>query len=386
MSGSGAWPARTAAPNGNNKFVILEVSAKLGRHYWRNPPAPAGDDAWERIPDRLGADPAELAESRELAGALRQAVSEVLSERQRHVFVAIIVDGVPLDALVAELGTTRNAIYKTMFDARRKIRAHLVANAPDEQPIPEEDPAMTAVPIAGQVKTRVLVVDDDPTVAEVVASYLRGAGLKPRHAADGKSALLLAAEWEPDLVVLDLMLPGIDGLEVCRRLREARDGQHPLPVIMLTALGEESDRVLGLETGADDYVTKPFSPRELALRVQAVLRRAGAAGAGAAAPPQPLRAGRFEVDMAARRIWRDGCELALTVREFDLLAFYITHPGRAFTRAELLEQVWGWSFGDLSTITVCVRRLREKIEDDPASPSQLQTVWGVGYRWEADLW
>jgi DNA-binding response OmpR family regulator len=245
---------------------------------------------------------------------------------------------------------------------------------------------MTAVPIAGQVKTRILVVDDDPTVAEVVASYLRGAGLEPRHAADGQSALLLAGEWEPDLVVLDLMLPGIDGLEVCRRLREARDGQHPLPVIMLTALGEESDRVLGLETGADDYVTKPFSPRELALRVQAVLRRADQAGAGAAAPPQPLRAGRFEVDVAARRIRRDGRELALTVREFDLLTFFITHPGRAFTRAELLEQVWGWSFGDLSTITVCVRRLREKIEDDPASPSQLQTVWGVGYRWEADLW
>jgi DNA-binding response OmpR family regulator len=142
--------------------------------------------------------------------------------------------------------------------------------------------------------------------------------------------------------------------------------------------------VLGLEAGADDYVTKPFSPRELTLRVQAVLRRADAAGAGIGMPPAPIRAGRFEVDVAARRAWLDGRELALTVREFDLLAFFISHPGRAFTRAELLEQVWGWSFGDLSTITVCVRRIRQKTEDDPALPTQLQTVWGVGYRWEVD--
>jgi two-component system, OmpR family, response regulator ResD len=234
------------------------------------------------------------------------------------------------------------------------------------------------------VNGRVLVVEDDPTVAEVVADYLKNAGLEPRHVADGLSALSLAEQWEPDLVVLDLMLPGIDGLEVCRRLRQMRDDRHPLPVIMLTALGEESDRVLGLETGADDYVTKPFSPRELTLRVQAVLRRAGAAGAGIVVPPAPFRAGRFEVDVTARRVRLDGRELALTVREFDLLAFFISHPKRAFTRAELLEQVWGWSFGDLSTITVCVRRIREKIEDDPALPTYLQTVWGVGYRWESD--
>ncbi len=233
---------------------------------------------------------------------------------------------------------------------------------------------------------RVLVVDDDHTVAEVVASYLRGAGLEPRHAADGAAALELAGRWQPDLVVLDLMLPGLDGLEVCRRLRSTRDDQHPLPVIMLTALGEESDRVLGLETGADDYVTKPFSPRELALRVQAVLRRAAAAGPGMSpGPPGPRRVGRFELDVAGRRIRKDGAELALTGREFDLLGFFLAHPGQAFTRTELLEQVWGWSFGDLSTITVCVRRLREKVEDDPTRPVQLQTVWGVGYRWEADL-
>jgi two-component system, OmpR family, response regulator ResD len=232
------------------------------------------------------------------------------------------------------------------------------------------------------VNARILVVEDDLTVAEVVVDYLRHAGLETRHAVDGQAALEIAAGWQPDLVVLDLMLPGASGLEVCRRLREERDEQAPLPVIMLTALGEESDRVLGLESGADDYVTKPFSPRELTLRVQAVLRRARAGNP--AATPQPVRSGRLEVDVAARRARRDGRELDLTVREFDLLAFFVSHPDRAFTRTELLEQVWGWSFGDLSTITVYVRRLRDKVEREPASPAQLQTVWGVGYRWEAN--
>jgi DNA-binding response OmpR family regulator len=232
------------------------------------------------------------------------------------------------------------------------------------------------------VDARILVVEDDLTVAEVVVDYLRHADLDTRHAVDGQAALEIAAAWRPDLVVLDLMLPGASGLEVCRRLREERDAQTPLPVIMLTALGEESDRVLGLESGADDYVTKPFSPRELTLRVQAVLRRARAANP-AAATPHPLRSGRLEVDVAARRARADGRELDLTVREFDLLAFFVSNPGRAFTRAELLEQVWGWSFGDLSTITVYVRRVRDKVERNPASPAQLQTVWGVGYRWEA---
>jgi two-component system, OmpR family, response regulator ResD len=231
------------------------------------------------------------------------------------------------------------------------------------------------------VEARVLVVEDDLTVAEVVVDYLRHAGLEPRHALDGQSALDLAATWRPDLVVLDLMLPGIGGLEVCRRLRAGQDPQVPLPVIMLTALGEESDRVRGLEDGADDYVTKPFSPRELTLRVQAVLRRAQAGHLASAVAP--VRSGRLEVDPAARRVRSDGRDVDLTVREFDLLAFFVSHPGRAFSRPELLEQVWGWSFGDLSVITVYVRRLRDKVEQDPASPTQLQTVWGVGYRWEA---
>jgi len=218
--------------------------------------------------------------------------------------------------------------------------------------------------------------------------YLRNAGLEPRHVMDGLTALETAATWQPDLVILDLMLPGADGIEVCRSLRARRDPQAPLPVIMLTALGEESDRVRGLESGADDYVTKPFSPRELTLRVQAVLRRARAAsagpdGLGAAGTPPPVRSGRLEIDVAARRARLGDRELELTVREFDLLAFLVCHPGRAFTRAELLEHVWGWSVGDLSTITVYVRRLREKVEQEPTAPVQLQTVWGVGYRWEA---
>jgi len=213
--------------------------------------------------------------------------------------------------------------------------------------------------------------------------YLRHAGLEPRHALDGQTALEIAGAWRPDLVVLDLMLPGVSGLEVCRRLRETQEAGLPLPVIMLTALGEESDRVLGLESGADDYVTKPFSPRELTLRVLAVLRRARAASI-ATTTGQPVHSGRLEVDVAARRARSAGRELDLTVREFDLLAFFVSHPGRAFTRAELLEQVWGWSFGDLSTITVYVRRLRDKVEEAPAAPAHLQTVWGVGYRWEAN--
>lgn len=229
------------------------------------------------------------------------------------------------------------------------------------------------------MNARVLVVDNDLTTAGVVGSCLRDVGLEARHTADGRSALSLARDWPADLVVLDVLLPGIDGLEVCRRLRAEPESRPPVPVIMLTALGGEGDRVLGLETGADDYVTKPFSPRELTLRVQAVLRRAGT-------PARSLfRAGSFEVDAAARRITKDGRGLALTVREFDLLAHFLSQPGRAFTRPELLKQVWGWSFGDLSIITVYVRRLREKVEDKPTAPAHLQTVRGIGYRWEAEL-
>ncbi|MFF1736574.1 winged helix-turn-helix domain-containing protein, partial [Streptomyces sp. NPDC058247] len=166
-------------------------------------------------------------------------------------------------------------------------------------------------------------------------------------------------------------------LEVCRRLR----ARGPVPVIMLTARGDEDERILGLEVGADDYVTKPFSPRELVLRVESVLRRARAATAPKAAGP--LRAAALTIDPVARRATKAGAELALTIREFDLLAFFLRHPGRAFSREELMQQVWGWDFGDLSTVTVHVRRLRGKIEDDPAAPRLIQTVWGVGYRLDA---
>ncbi|RAY14609.1 DNA-binding response regulator [Actinomadura craniellae] len=224
---------------------------------------------------------------------------------------------------------------------------------------------------------RILVVDDDPTVAEVVTRYLRRDGHLVECAADGPAALRRAlADPPPDLVVLDLMLPGMDGLEVCRQIRRDRD----VPVVMLTALGEETDRLTGLELGADDYVTKPFSPRELALRVRSVLRRA--AVAPRTGESGVLRDGDLAVDVGAHEAVLAGRELALTVREFDLLAHLMRHPRRAFTREELLEQVWGWSFGDSSTVTVHVRRLREKIEDDPTAPHRIVTVWGVGYRYE----
>ncbi|MFJ3923329.1 response regulator transcription factor [Streptomyces sp. NPDC090022] len=229
----------------------------------------------------------------------------------------------------------------------------------------------------------VLVVDDDPTVSEVVAGYLARAGFAVRLAADGPAALRAAEESRPDLVVLDLMLPGMDGLEVCRRLRAREAGGPPVPVIMLTARGDEDDRILGLEVGADDYVTKPFSPRELVLRVQSVLRRAApAAPAGPAAGPL-LGAAGLSLDPAGRRVTKDGVELSLTLREFDLLAYFLRNPGRVCDRELLMREVWGWDFGDLSTVTVHVRRLRGKIEDDAASPRLIQTVWGAGYRFDA---
>lgn len=229
---------------------------------------------------------------------------------------------------------------------------------------------------------RILVVDDDPTVAEVVTGYLRRAGYTVETVADGPAALERAALIRPDLVVLDLMLPGLDGLEVCRRLRAT----GPVPVIMLTARGDEDDRIAGLELGADDYVTKPFSPRELVLRVTSVLRRAAAAGAAGAAAAGTAEArltgAGITLDPATHRAAQDGHELALTVREFDLLAHFLRHPGQAHGREDLMREVWGWDFGDLSTVTVHVRRLRAKVEEDPGRPKLIQTVWGVGYRFE----
>jgi DNA-binding response OmpR family regulator len=223
-----------------------------------------------------------------------------------------------------------------------------------------------------------LVVDDDITVRDVVSRYLDRAGYRVDLAGDGEAALRAVADRLPDVVVLDLMLPRLGGLEVCRRLRRDSIG---VPIVMLTALGEEEDRVLGLELGADDYVTKPFSPRELVLRVASVLRRSRERPASETGV-EPVVDGDLRVDIPGRRASIGGRELALTVREFDLLAFLIRRPGQVFTRAELLERVWGWDFGDQSTVTVHVRRLREKVEADPTKPTRIATVWGVGYRYD----
>jgi DNA-binding response OmpR family regulator len=223
--------------------------------------------------------------------------------------------------------------------------------------------------------TRVLVVEDDTTVAEVVVRYLEREGFQVESVGDGNQALERAGSSLPDLVVLDLMLPGLDGLEVCRRLRAVA----PIPVIMLTARGEESDRVLGLELGADDYVAKPFSPRELTARVKSVLRRAQGPLSSIDASGV-LTVADLEVDLAAREVRRHGEVVTLTTREFELLVFLVRHPRRVFRREELLEHVWGYTYGDTSTVTVHIRRLREKIEPDPSAPRTIQTVWGAGYR------
>jgi two-component system response regulator ResD len=224
---------------------------------------------------------------------------------------------------------------------------------------------------------QILVVDDDVTVAEVVERYLRREGFEVETVHDGRVALDRALARPPDLVVLDLMLPGIDGLDVCRRLRALA----PVPIIMLTARGDEGDRIVGLELGADDYVAKPFSPKELVARVRAVLRRAtsplGAPVGSAVYDDDDLR-----VDIAARQATIAGTPVGLTAREFELLAFLMRHPSQAFRREELMAHVWGTRYGDTSTITVHIRRLREKIERDPSEPLRIATVWGVGYRWE----
>jgi DNA-binding response OmpR family regulator len=221
---------------------------------------------------------------------------------------------------------------------------------------------------------RVLVVDDEPTVRDVVQRYLEREGFRVQVAADGPGALAAFETQRPDLIVLDIMLPGIDGLEICRRVRAA----GPTPVILLTAKGHETDRVVGLELGADDYVVKPFSPRELAARVRSVLRRTHA---GSQAPPAALHAGDLEIDPGTREARVGERQLTLTVREFDLLHFLARHPRQVFTRSQLLQQVWEYTwFGDTSTVTVHMRRLREKVEEDPSHPVRLQTVYGVGYR------
>ena len=219
----------------------------------------------------------------------------------------------------------------------------------------------------------ILVVDDEPIVRDVVVRYLRRDGYKTHEAATGDEARRILETTQPELVVLDVMLPGTDGLELCRWIRSRSD----LPVIMLTARGEEADRIVGLELGADDYVTKPFSPRELAVRVRNVLRRTHI---------QPhdqevVTFGDIRVDAASREVRKADVPMRLTMREFDLLWFLVSHPRRVFSRDQLMDRVWGYEAAlDTGTVTVHVRRLRSKIEDDPSRPRRLETVWGVGYR------
>jgi DNA-binding response OmpR family regulator len=221
----------------------------------------------------------------------------------------------------------------------------------------------------------VLIVDDEAIVRDVLTRYLEREGFQVDAAADGEAALEIAARSRPDIVVLDLMLPKVDGLEVFRRLRELWD----VPVVMLTAKGEEIDRLVGLELGADDYVSKPFSPREVVARIRAILRR----GERGARDGAPLVMGRLEIDRDRREVRRDAASLHLTRKEYDLLELLASHPGRTFTRTDLLEKVWDFAWdGGSSTVTVHIRRLREKIEDDPSEPRHLVTVWGVGYRFE----
>ena len=237
--------------------------------------------------------------------------------------------------------------------------------------------AETMEPMADPKGRRtVLVVDDEPTIGEIVSRYLERAGYETTTAADGLEAVRLADEQRPDLVVLDVMLPQLDGLQVLRHLREREDG--PTPVILLTAKGEQEDKLAGLRNGADDYVVKPFSPSELVARVDAVLRRVNPPGADA----EPLRFDGLEIDGRARRVTLDGTEVQLSQREFDLLEFFASNPGQAFSRDQLLDRVWGAPLSDTSTVTVHVRRLRAKIEPDPERPRFIQTVWGVGCRFQ----
>jgi two-component system response regulator ResD len=221
------------------------------------------------------------------------------------------------------------------------------------------------------VVTRVLIADDDTVVRDVLRRYLERDGLDVSVAKDGHEALRLLGTERIDLAVLDVMMPGPNGLALCQTLRD--QSGYRVPVILLTALSEEADRIAGLEVGADDYVTKPFSPRELALRVRSVLRR----GASPADPPVVITVGALTVSAAARSVTIDGLPVSLTNREFDLLLFFLTHTDVVFSREELLKRVWQWDFGDLSTVTVHVKRLRSKLGDH----HRVQTVWGRGYMW-----
>ena len=240
------------------------------------------------------------------------------------------------------------------------------------------DPARHGMAKETDMASRILVVDDERVVTEVVERYLLQQDFEVLLAADGHQALESARTWHPDLVVLDLMLPGMDGLEVCRNIRK----ESSMPIIMLTAKGDETDRIVGLELGADDYVVKPFSPRELVARIKTVLRRAQSG-------PSPAMGGvlRFEgctIDPGSRSVVTGSGPVQLTGKEFDLLFFLASNPGQVFTREQLMDQVWDFTYaGDISTVTVHIRRLRKKLETDPVKPRYIKTVWGVGYKFES---
>ena len=246
---------------------------------------------------------------------------------------------------------------------------------------PKTDRALEeSIPVSDQGHSRgsVLVVDDEPTIREVVANYMRRAGYRTRSARDGSEAITLAEHDRPDIVILDLLMPGMDGFEVMRRLRSVE--RDDLAVILLTAKGEESDRVIGLRLGADDYVCKPFSPAELVARVDALRRRLDTSSVR----HEPLEFEGLSIDPARRQVVASGDEVALTHREFDLLHFLARHPAQTFSRSQLMDAVWQYAFyTDTSTVTVHIRRLRAKIEPDPGTPRFIETVWGVGYRFAA---
>ncbi|HLF27292.1 MAG TPA: response regulator transcription factor [Anaerolineae bacterium] len=236
---------------------------------------------------------------------------------------------------------------------------------------------MLATLMSGQ---HILIVDDEPNVGEILSIYLRRENFSVSIAHDGQAALAEIERTPPDLLVLDLMLPQIDGLHILRQLRERESSD--IPILVLSAKTEESDRILGLEIGADDYVTKPFSPKEVVTRVKAMLRRTKNT---TIAHEKPVTFGRLHIDPRTREVQLDGQLCSLTAKEFDLLWFLVRHPRQVFTRDQLLESVWGFAeYVDPSTVTVHVRRLREKIEDDPSRPQFVQTVWGVGYKFEAE--
>jgi two-component system response regulator VicR len=226
---------------------------------------------------------------------------------------------------------------------------------------------------------RILVVDDEEHIREVLCRYLMAAGYLTMQAADGNEALQVSANQPPDLIILDLMLPGISGFEVCRQLR----AKSAVPILMLTARGEEQTKVAGFSIGADDYVTKPFSPREVVMRVQAIMRRLQAASVPAMVLDDAIHFGNLTIHPPLRTVERDGASLDLTSKEFDLLFFLASHPRQVFTRQQLLDHVWDIGFfGDASTVTVHIRRLREKVELDPAQPHHIKTSWGIGYKFD----